>query len=93
MILSIRREKNLCERRGQIMEYSGVDHIHIFTQNLENTVNFFSVMLGSRWNGPIEIPQVNIRTAFSDDGIEVVQSTGPDKDGVAVFLERHGVSA
>jgi len=69
---------------------NGIDHIHIFSKNLENTVDFFSNMLGSKWIGPIEIPQANIRTSFSDDGMEVVQSTGPDKDGVAPFLESHG---
>lgn len=71
------------------MQISRFDHLHVFENDRDAAVSFFSEILGNRWIG-MERPHVNLRVAFSDDGLEVIQPTGQDRLGISEYLERHG---
>ena len=73
------------------MQISSIDHIHIFETDLEEAAHFFSDILNCRWVGPLERPQISIRTAFSENGIEIIQPTDPDdKLGISDYMKKHG---
>ena len=69
------------------MKVEGIDHIHVYVNDLEAAVKFFSDILGSHFVGPMEFP--TIRTAFDDLGFEIIQPKTPD-DLRAKFIEEHG---
>lgn len=74
------------------MQISSIDHIHVFQTDLEEAVRFFSDIFNCRWVGPIERPQISVRTAFSENGIEIIQPTVPDdKLGISKYIEKHGI--
>jgi len=73
------------------MHIASIDHIHIFETDLEKAAHFFSDILNCRWVGPLERPQISIRTAFSENGMEIIQPTSPDDNlGISAYIEKHG---
>ena len=74
------------------MQNYSVDHIHVFERDLEEAVRFFSDIFDCGWIGPIEREQISVRTAFSENGIEIIQPTvSDDKLGISAYMEKHGV--
>lgn len=74
------------------MQISGIDHIHVFETDLEEAAHFFSDILNCRWVGPLERPQISVRTAFSENGMEIIQPTvADDKLGISAHIEKHGI--
>lgn len=67
-----------------------IDHLNLFQFNLEESVKFFGDLLGLRWIGPIEHPELKIRMAFSDAGINIIQPTGQDSLGISDYMKKHG---
>jgi hypothetical protein len=55
----------------RVMKISCIDHVHIFQRNFEESVEFFSKLLGSRWL-LIEKPWLKMVCAFSDNGMEII---------------------
>jgi methylmalonyl-CoA/ethylmalonyl-CoA epimerase len=69
-----------------------IDHIHVFQTDLEEVACFFSDIFDCRWVGPLERPHSGIRTAFAQNGLEIIQPTVPDdKLGISAYIEKHGI--
>jgi len=71
------------------MKVERIDHIHIYVKDLKDVAKFFSEIMGSKWIGPMEIPEANAIVAFDNLGIELQQATSPDTP-VARFVESRG---
>ncbi|MFC1993419.1 VOC family protein [Chloroflexota bacterium] len=72
------------------MQIPGVDHLHVFEEDLEAAANRLYETLGIRWIKAIERDWVHIRVTFSDNGIEIIQPTGGDPIGIEAYLKKHG---
>ncbi len=73
------------------MKIEGIDHIHIFVNDLEGAMKFFSDIMGTKFIGPIDHRKSGagrtIRVAFDNAGIELISPTIPD-DPVAKYMEK-----
>ena len=71
------------------MKIEKIDHIHVAVKDLKEAAKSFGDIMGTRWVGPIELPDGNMRTAFDTLGFELVQPTSPDSP-LAKFIEKRG---
>lgn len=67
-----------------------IDHLSFFQEDLETSVKFFDKLLGVRWVGPIELPELKLRMALSEVGFNIIQPTGRDRLGVSDYMKKHG---
>ncbi|MFC1992763.1 VOC family protein [Chloroflexota bacterium] len=65
-------------------------HLNLFQDNLEISTKFFSKIFGLKWVGPIEVPELKLRVAYSDAAINIIQPMGQDNYGVADYMKKHG---
>lgn len=69
-----------------------IDHIGIAVQNLDETLKFYTEILGIKLNGTEVVEEQKVRVAFlpvGDTEIELLESTDPDGP-IAKFIEKKG---
>lgn len=79
-------------KEGYIMRVLKVDHIGIAVANLEETVRFYSEVLGMNAEGTESIDEQKVNVAFlpcGDSELELLESTSPDGP-IARFIEKNG---
>ena len=74
------------------MNLSHIEHIGIAVKNLEQTIDFYEVVMGLKCYKIEEIEEQKVRTAFFKIGetkIELLESTDPDGP-IGKFIEKRG---
>lgn len=74
------------------MNVTGIDHIGIAVENLEESSAFYRDALGLKSAGTEEVPSQKVRVAMFKVGeskIELLEPTSPDSP-IAVFLQKRG---
>jgi methylmalonyl-CoA/ethylmalonyl-CoA epimerase len=72
------------------MKVERIDHIHVFVKNLEEAMQFFTDILGTKFIGPLDRrPQRQLRLAFDTLGIELVSPMSMEEPWGPV-MEREG---
>ncbi len=71
------------------MKAERLDHIHIYVKDLEKAKDTFSRILGTTFSPNIEVEDMQIRSALSPLGVELIESASPD-GVVAKAIERRG---
>lgn len=69
-----------------------VDHIGIAVKNLDETLKFYTDVLGLELHGTEVVEEQSVKVAFlpvGDTEIELLESTSPDGP-IAKFIERNG---
>lgn len=69
-----------------------VDHIGIAVSNLEESLKFYTEVLGLKSAGIEEVAEQKVKVAFlpcGDSEIELLESTSPDGP-IAKFIEKNG---
>jgi methylmalonyl-CoA/ethylmalonyl-CoA epimerase len=69
-----------------------VDHIGIAVKNLEESIKFYSEILGLEVNGVEVVEEQKVKVAFlplGDTEIELLEATSPDS-AIAKFIESRG---
>lgn len=69
-----------------------IDHIGIAVQNLDETLKFYTEILGIKLHGTEVVEEQKVRVAFlpvGDTEIELLESTDPDGP-IAKFIEKKG---
>ncbi len=69
-----------------------VDHIGIAVKNLDETLKFYTDVLGLELHGTEVVEEQKVKVAFlpvGDTEIELLESTSPDGP-IAKFIERNG---
>jgi methylmalonyl-CoA/ethylmalonyl-CoA epimerase len=67
-----------------------INHLNLYQNDLEAAVKFFSNLFEMSWIGPIEKPDLKLRIAYSDVGINIYQPTGDDRFGVSDLIKKRG---
>ena len=77
------------------MKVERIDHIHIFVKNLEEAMQFFTDIFGTKFIGPLDRrPQRQLRLAFDTLGIELVSPMSTEEPwGHIMAKEGEGVFA
>jgi len=84
----LKKQKGCCKK----MEVTGIDHIGIAVENLEEASVFYRDALGLQFLGMEEVPSQKVRVAMFQVGeskIELLEPTASDSP-IAVFLEKKG---
>jgi methylmalonyl-CoA/ethylmalonyl-CoA epimerase len=74
------------------MKVLKVDHIGIAVENLEETLKFYTDILGLENTGIETVEEQKVRVAFlpiGDTEVELLESTSPDGP-IAKFIEKNG---
>lgn len=69
-----------------------IDHLAIAVESLDESVTFWTSLLGRNEEGREEVPSEGVRVAFFGEGegrVELLEPTDPDS-AVARYLEREG---
>lgn len=78
--------------RGLAMKVLKIDHIGIAVNNLEESLDFYSKVLGIESTGTEIVEEQKVKVAFlpcGDSELELLESTSPDGP-VAKFIEKNG---
>ena len=71
------------------MRVQKLDHIHIYVNELEKAVRFFSEILGTKFSEVVEKPGWDFKLAMEPLGLELVQPTSPE-GGTARAMQKRG---
>ena len=71
------------------MKVQKLDHVHIYVNDLEKAVRFFSEILGTKFSEVVEKPGWDFKLAMDPLGVELVQPTSPE-GGTARAMKKRG---
>jgi len=74
------------------MKILGVDHIGVAARSIDESLKFYTVILGLELVGTEEVAEQKVRTAFLPVGeseIEILESTAPDGP-IAKYIDKNG---
>ena len=67
-----------------------INHLNLYQKDLEAAARFYSNLFEMKWVGPFEKPDLKLRVAYSDVGINIYQPMGDDPFGVSALIEKRG---
>jgi len=77
-------------KKPQAFTAERINHLNLYQNDLESSAKFFSELFDMKWIGPIEKPNLKLRIAYSDIGINIYQPTGEDRLGVSELIKKRG---
>jgi methylmalonyl-CoA/ethylmalonyl-CoA epimerase len=85
-----RRQWKQETKKQQAFFAERINHLNLYQNDIEISARFFSNLFGMRWVGPFEKPELKLRVAYSDVGINIYQPTGDDRLGVSRLIKNRG---
>ena len=71
------------------MKVERLDHIHIYVNDIDKAIAFFSEVLGTKFSDFIVVTEVKLKSTLEPLGLELMQPTSPGSY-VAKAIERRG---
>jgi len=72
--------------------HQGVDHVHIYVQDIDRAVDLFTSLTGYEFHDPVTVDEVQLSAASNALGLDLLQPTSPDSP-IARVLNSRGEGA